>query len=466
MARTQRTVALVTLAALNVFAVAAAVAVVALGAKVGLPIGPRVLHPPQAQPRHPVLPAISKGSRVRARALSARLAKPMSAPELGELGAIVVDPATGTALFSHAADVGATPASTTKLATSLAALSALGPDYQISTEVVGSGKSGDIVLVGGGDPTVTSVRQKPNAYPKMASLPELAKKTAARLKKSGVRNVTLGFDASAYSGPRTAPGWKPNYVSDGNVAPVAALEVDEGRLDPAMNGTDQGMRSRHPARFAATRFATALRHQGLHVASTIRRAKAPPNAEALAQVKSPSLAVLIEHMLTVSDNDLAEAVARQIAIRRGAPASFEGATEAVSQELKALGIKQGVKVFDGSGLSRYNRISPSALTHILTIAAASEREDLRALLTGLPISRFSGTLTHRYATGPGVAAAGDVRAKTGTLNHVSTLAGTVRDADGRLLVYAFMARDFHGGLSKAEAALDRLAATVARCGCH
>ena len=120
---------------------------------------------------------------------------------------------------------------------------------------------------------------------------------------------------------------------------------------------------------------------------------------------------------------------------------------------------------DGSGLSTHNRISPAALAKVLSIAAARGHDDYRAVLTGLPIGGFSGTLANRYRSGSVAEAAGDVRAKTGTLNGVSTLAGIAYDADGRLLVYAFMASRFRSGLPAAEAALDRLAATVAGCGC-
>jgi D-alanyl-D-alanine carboxypeptidase/D-alanyl-D-alanine-endopeptidase (penicillin-binding protein 4) len=163
---------------------------------------------------------------------------------------------------------------------------------------------------------------------------------------------------------------------------------------------------------------------------------------------------------------MAEALARQVAIARGRPASFSGAAQAVTDELGRLGITDGVRLSDNSGLSTHNRISPAALAKVLSIAASRGHDKLRAVLTGLPIGGFSGTLAHRYTSGMSAGAAGDVRAKTGTLNGVSTLAGVAYDADGRLLVYAFMAGKFGGGLPAAELALDRLAATVAGCGCN
>jgi len=465
MVRAQRAVALITLALLNVFTIAAGAAIVVLGPEAGLPIGPRVLHPPAVTPKAPVLSGLRGGTAPNPQLLAQKLEHPASASALGRLGAVVIDPTTGKALYDQDAATGMTPASTTKIVTSLAALSAAGPDHTIATRVVQGATPSSIVLVGGGDPTLTTARQKPSDYPKMASLAGLATATAAKLRAAGVRKVMLRYDDSAYSGPRTAPGWKPNYIPEGNVAPVSALEVDEGRVSNAEDGTDHGARVGDPSKVAALKFAQALRKRGIKVTSGTGRARAAQGAKELARVESPPLSALVEHALTVSDNDLAEALSRQVAIARGRPASFAGATQAVVEELSRLGITGGVRMSDGSGLSVRNRISPAALAKALSIAAGRGKDRLRPVLTGLPVGGFSGTLAARYTAGTTAGAAGDVRAKTGTLNGVSTLAGIAYDADGRLLVYAFMANKFRGGLPAAEAALDKLAATVASCGC-
>lgn len=465
MVRAQRAVALITLALLNVFTIAAGAAVVVLGPEAGLPIGPRVLHPPATTPKAPVLSGLRGGTAPNPRLLARKLAHPASASALGRLGAVVIDPVTGKNLYDQESDAGMTPASTTKLVTSLAALSAAGPGHTIATRVVQGPNPSSIVLVGGGDPTLTTARQRPGDYPRMASLNGLATATAAKLRASGVRKVTLKYDDSAYSGPHTASGWKPNYVPEGNVAPVSALEVDEGRVSNAADGTDHGARVGNPSKVATQRFVRALRKRGIHVSRGSGPARAAQGAKELARVESPPLSALVEHALTVSDNDLAEALARQVALKRGRPASFSGAGQAVADELSRLGITSGVQLSDGSGLSVRNRITPDALAKVLAVAAGRGKERLRPLLTGLPVGGFSGTLAHRYTSGTSADAAGDVRAKTGTLNGVSTLAGIAHDADGRLLVYAFMANKFRGGLPAAEASLDRLAATVASCGC-
>jgi D-alanyl-D-alanine carboxypeptidase/D-alanyl-D-alanine-endopeptidase (penicillin-binding protein 4) len=187
----------------------------------------------------------------------------------------------------------------------------------------------------------------------------------------------------------------------------------------------------------------------------------------LARVTSPRLADLVEHMLTVSDNDLAEALARQVALADGKPATFDGGVAAVRDELGRLGVDlTGLNVLDGSGLSREDRVTPAFLVRVLSTAAADSHPDLRAALTGLPVAGFTGTLAEdgRYTTPPSVAGAGLVRAKTGSLTGVVTLAGLVRDNSGQLLVFALMA-DEAPDAATARAAVDRLATTLAGCGC-
>ncbi len=176
------------------------------------------------------------------------------------------------------------------------------------------------------------------------------------------------------------------------------------------------------------------------------------------------MSALVERMLTNSDNDLAEALARHTALATGERADFAGASAAVEARLKQLGVPlAGVDVRDGSGLDRTGRLTADALTGLLVRAADPDRPELRPALTGLPVAGFTGTLTGRYADGGG--AAGLVRAKTGTLYGVNTLAGTVVTRDGRTLAFAFLASGTTDA-GAAQAALDRLATSLADCGCR
>ncbi|MFD0685863.1 D-alanyl-D-alanine carboxypeptidase/D-alanyl-D-alanine endopeptidase [Actinomadura fibrosa] len=457
-----RALAVLSLSLLNVFTAAAGLAVVKLTPERHLsPRPPSVAARDLVAARSAIPAADPAGARSpNPSVLAGRLSALIGGPD-AKINAVVVDAVTRRPLFEQRADQPATPASTTKLATSVAALASVGSQHRITTQVV-RGAGGGVVLVGGGDPTLTALPARAGAgHPPYASLADLARQTAAALKASGVRRVRVDYDASAYQGPRTASSWKPNYLPDGELAPVSALTVDEGRVAP----TDPSQKARvaDPPAAAAASFARLLSVNGIP-AKAGRSTVAPQGAARLGAVQSPPISALVEHLLTDSDNDVAEAMARQAAIKQGVPASFTGAAQAVRQVLAGLGVADGVSVNDGSGLSPRNRISPIALARIVSLAAAPDRPGLRPVITGLPIAGFSGTLSPpRYTVPASQAGAGLVRAKTGTLSGVSTLAGVAYDADGRLLAFAFMAGDGKGPVDPGK--LDQLAAAVATCGC-
>nr|WSZ97591.1 D-alanyl-D-alanine carboxypeptidase/D-alanyl-D-alanine-endopeptidase [Streptomyces sp. NBC_00857] len=354
--------------------------------------------------------------------------------------ASVVDAVTGKRLYGRAADKPMTPASTVKIATMVAALSALGPDHRIATTVVATPKGRTLTLVGGGDATLGR-----------KGLRALADDTARALRDRGVTTVKVGYDTSRYSGRREHP-----IGPNDNIAPVVPLMVEQGRLDKSRSGP--APRDKDPARGAADAFTGMLRDRGIRVSAAPAAGKAPKGAKPLARTYSRPLSALVERALTESDNDIAESLARQTAIAAHEPASFEGAGRAVTAQLDKLQLPlDGTRFADGSGLNRKDRASAGLLTALLARAAAPAHPELRAVLTGLPIAGFSGTLRSRYADE--APAAGLVRAKTGTLTGVNTLAGTVVDRRGRLLAFAFMG----GSTSEpgaAQAALDRLSAAL------
>ncbi|MCD9145249.1 D-alanyl-D-alanine carboxypeptidase/D-alanyl-D-alanine-endopeptidase [Streptomyces albireticuli] len=387
--------------------------------------------------------------------LAAALEPLLKDPALGDRrSAAVYDAATGKRLYGSDEGTARTPASTIKLATAAAALSALGQDHRVDTTVVADG--GDrIVLVGGGDPTLTARDDAASGPQRPASLKELARSTARALKARGKDRVEVGYDTSRYSGPALHP-----MGPDENIAPVSALMVDEGRLDDSDRGPAE--RSADPAADAAKKFAGLLRDEGVATDGDVTPRRAGDKAERLAAVSSPTVAALVERTLTNSDNDIAEALARQTALASGQEASFEGAARAVTARLDALGLP-GARIADGSGLDRADQISADLLARLLVRAAEPGRPGLRPVLTGLPVAGFSGTLRGRYADE--AAGRGLVRAKTGTLRGVNTLAGTVVDAEGRVVTFAFMASGTEDA-DAAQRALDRLAAKVADCGCR
>ncbi|GHI05930.1 D-alanyl-D-alanine carboxypeptidase [Streptomyces cellostaticus] len=368
----------------------------------------------------------------------------------GSHTAAVVDVTTGKRLYGTDAGKALAPASTTKIATAVAALSALGPDHRFTTRAALEPDTGELVLVGGGDPTLTA-RKSTEGW---ASLRTLAAGTAAALKKRHIHKITLSYDTTLYSGPALHP-----IGVNGNLAPVSALIADEGRTDGSISGP--ATRVSDPAADAAGKFAGFLRDAGIETTPP-GPSKATSRATTLATVSSPPLSALVERMLTNSDNDIAEALARQTALAGGEPADFGGGAKAVAMQLGKLGLPMsGASFHDGSGLSRDDRLTADLLTALLVKAGDPARPGLRPVLTGLPVAGFTGTLTSRYTDG----AAGVVRAKTGTLTGVNTLAGTVVDQDGHLLAFAFLASGTTDPL-EAQTALDRTATALAGCGCR
>jgi D-alanyl-D-alanine carboxypeptidase/D-alanyl-D-alanine-endopeptidase (penicillin-binding protein 4) len=130
--------------------------------------------------------------------------------------------------------------------------------------------------------------------------------------------------------------------------------------------------------------------------------------------------------------------------------------------LKTLGLPRARAEFhDGSGLNRDDKLTADLLTALLREAADPAHPELRPVLTGLPVAAFTGTLADRYTSG---GAGGIVRAKTGTLTGVNTLAGTAVDQDGHLLAFAFMAEGTTDPTA-AQSTLDRTATALSACGC-
>jgi D-alanyl-D-alanine carboxypeptidase/D-alanyl-D-alanine-endopeptidase (penicillin-binding protein 4) len=384
------------------------------------------------------------------KALGAVLDPLLENPALGRHSAAVVDVATGERLYGTGSEDALTPASTTKIATAVAALSAMGADHRLTTRAVYEPDTGEVVLVGGGDPTLTARKDAQG----LASLRDLAERTAAALARRGVREVTLSYDTTLYKGTTIHPiGVNPN------LAAVTPLMVDEARTDSSTSGP--APRVAGPAADAARTFGDLLKEHGVK-ATPPGPSKATTRATTLATVSSPPLAALVERMLTNSDNDLAEALARHTALATGRSADFAGAGAAVTARLKHLGLSsKGADVKDGSGLDRRDRLTADLLTDLLVKAGDPARPELRPALTGLPVAGFTGTLAGRYTDG----AAGVVRAKTGTLTGVNTLAGTVVDKDGRLLAFAFLANDTTAPTA-AQSALDKAATALAACGCR
>ena len=391
------------------------------------------------------------------------------AAALGDLTGAVVDPATGTTLWNRRSSEPQVPASVTKLLTGTAALLRLDPTMRWTTTVVAGPTPDSVVLVGGGDPTLSSLPAgQRTVYPDAARLDDLVTAvTAARAGQPALKRVYV--DVSRYEnggGNGVAPGWDPTDVAGGFVAPIVPVMLDGGRSDPTQLDVP---RTATPATDAARELGRRLAAGGTAPTATV--GTAPPGAAVLGQVVSPPVTELVRTALQNSDNVLAEALGREVARTVGLPTTFDGAARAVTQVLGEAQIDTaGVTLADTSGLSVNDRVPATALSGVLAPAAAPVGTDprtaaLRPLLDGLPVAGGGGTLADRYTPGtPAADGRGWVRAKTGTLTAANALAGVVGTADGRVLVFSFMSNGVDPGSARPR--LDALAAALHDCGCR
>ncbi len=456
--------------------VVGAVLALAVGVGLGVGIGAPVLArhvaadgavaataPPPAPvtPRPALRPAAVDGPAPTPAGVGAILYPLVAAGGLGTLSGQVIDPVTGTVLWQRAPGVRLVPGSTAKLLTASAALLALDHQARLHTAVLAGSEPGTGVLLGGGDPTLSAARPGTvTGYPGAARLDDLVSQVQARA-PGPVRRVLV--DVHRYVGDGMAPGWLPGDVAGGYIAPTEPVMLDGGRVDPTQESSPRQAR---PARAAAAELARRLGADP----GTVSFGSAPPGAAVLGEVSSPPVQDLVATALSRSDNVLAEALAREVARASGAQPSFSGAAQAVLTVLRDHGFDVSrVTLMDGSGLSVLDALPATLLPDLLGAAAAPEESQqrtaaLRPLLVGLPVAGSSGTLADRYLGPAAAAGRGWVRAKTGTLTGVNSLAGTVLDAEGRVLVFALLSNGPDPVLARPR--LDALAAELRTCGCH
>lgn len=357
---------------------------------------------------------------------------PQTRPD-ARVGLIAID-SSGATLTERGAQRRLLPASAMKLMTAAAALRLFGPDHRFITRVyataapdAGGVIDGDLVIVGGGDPVLASttyIRQVNMDRPttRLARL-------AGRIERRGVTGVTgrvLG-DPSVLADEPRAPGWQATYLQSLDATPSSGLTVDAGLRLFRQAGTLRAAGAKDPARRTARELTGMLERRGVRIdGSAATTDAAAADLVEIARISSPSLDTLLTHMLQFSDNHLADAVFRMLGAATGDP-TWRGSERAVEATLHDLDVRwDALRLADGSGLSRRNRLTAGALAQLLRLMANDRlREPWLALQA---VAGRSGTMAGRLL---GTAGEGRVYAKTGTLRDVRALAATVPDRGGQ-----------------------------------
>jgi D-alanyl-D-alanine carboxypeptidase/D-alanyl-D-alanine-endopeptidase (penicillin-binding protein 4) len=339
-------------------------------------------------------------------------------------------------VLAHDADRTLVPASNQKLFTAMGALAVLGADTRLTTELRMTA-SGDLVIVPGGDPTITSAGTH-----SVAAL-------AAQLRARGIGHIpgSVLVDESRHDAARRAPGWQ-DWQIPAYTGPLSAFMVDDNRWrrDDAFVAD--------PALANAERLRGALLLEGIAVAGGVGHGHADPGSLVVGRLESPPVRELVREMLLRSDNQIADMLLKDIgfvATRRGSLADGAAATRAA---LSPLCVALDGATDDGSGLSRAN--GRSAREWRVVLQAARRAPWWPLLHDALPVAGQSGTLAARLR---GTPAAGNVRAKTGTIIGGAALSGYGTTAGGRDFVFSVIVNGPGG--EQSAGAIDTLVATIA-----
>lgn len=339
-------------------------------------------------------------------------------------------------------DLPVIPASNQKLVVGAVALDVVGPDTTFETSVtvaapvVDGVVEGDLFLVGGGDPLLSSdwyPTSNLERYPVQSatSLDSLADAVSA----AGVTSVTGNVvgDGTRYDDEFFAPGWG-DGVAGLEAGPYDALMVNDSRV------LGEQQRATDPNRGAAREFLRLLTERGITVTGVASSGVSPDDATVVASIESAPMADVVTEMLMNSDNNTAELLVKEIGYVGAASGTREAGTQVMAATLDEWGIDTtSIVLSDGSGLSLDNRITCSAL---LTILQRFEPDS--TFVAGLPVAGQSGTLINVFTDH---SLTGSLSGKTGTLNNppfnadppaVKALSGYVAVDDNTAVEYVLV----------------------------
>jgi D-alanyl-D-alanine carboxypeptidase/D-alanyl-D-alanine-endopeptidase (penicillin-binding protein 4) len=353
---------------------------------------------------------------------------------------LVVD-APGGQLYAHNPTTPLTGASTQKLLTATGLLLALGPDAVFETRVIaGSTPSngvvaGDLYVVGGGDAalgTTDWIDNSPGLRPKV--IHDIDRLVDA-IVDAGVTRVdgSIVGDGSRYDSQRYNASLPQRLIDQDQVGPIGGLMVNDGfaLFSPAQTLTAT-VPALDPAADTARIVTDRLRARGVAVTGDARAGSAPDGAAEVATLASPPLSQVVAEMLTNSDNETAEAALKEIGLAESGEGSWAAGATALEAMLSEAGVTMdGVDIVDGTGLSIADQLTCRTLADVLALP-----ETAPVVRDGLAVAGQTGTLAERWV---GTPAAGRLRAKTGSLRNVTSLAGEVDPLAGGSLTFAYVA---------------------------
>lgn len=378
---------------------------------------------------------------------------------LGTLAAQVIDLGTGKVLYDNEGTTPSITASSVKIVTAAAAMQALGPNFRISTKVVYSpAKPDTIVLVGGGDPTLSRLATGSSVYsgaPRLSDLAQQVNDWAATIGTTEIKHIVV--DSTLITGSTWEASWPTAERTGGYQPLITSLMVDGDRANPK---AATSARSTDPTGRASREFKKAL--GAIAANADISSGIAANGASKIAEVKSAKLPTLINYMISASDNTIAEYLARHVAISQGLPSNLESIQEGYKRALSTMGLDwTGVVIKDGSGESKHDVISPAFYNNLMAKILGGD-DNLKSVVKGFPIAGKTGTLAGRFG-GENSVARGHIFAKTGSIYRAYALVGYMDAKDGSKLVFAIQASGAATN-PNTKLAIDNLATGFYNCG--
>ncbi|WP_223846861.1 D-alanyl-D-alanine carboxypeptidase/D-alanyl-D-alanine-endopeptidase [Bifidobacterium rousetti] len=378
---------------------------------------------------------------------------------------VAVADGNGRVIAEHESTTAREPASTTKTLTAYAAASTLEMGGTLDTEVylTRTGSDPTIVLKGNGDMLLGAGQSDPTHINGRAGLATLADRTVAALKAEGVDHVALATDDSLFGDDRTPANIIENNAEHRYYTALASMAIDGGRDWTGLESQDKDsfteypVLSEHPAADAANVFRTLLTERGITVTdSTDVTGQRTDNR--IASVSSAPLNEVMAFMLRHSDNTLAQLFGRLTALKLGTGNSIAGDSKAVETVLKEHGITtDGLVLSSCSGLAPGTRLTADTLVQVQS-RLVEPSDPAAAALEGLSVPGLVGTARTRVADD---STRGLIRVKTGSLEGVRSLAGSVSLAGGGVLAFAVIVNNVPNAWS-ANKAIDQFAAGLAK----